>query len=103
MSENPWENVSFRNLDRINALLDAGADINFRDRRCLDQTLLHISIQPERSELAALLIRRGADVNAADRHGDTPLYAAIRCRNVELAQKLIDAGAIIWRCLRIIR
>jgi ankyrin repeat protein len=100
MSENPWENVSFRNLDKINALLDAGADINFRDRRCLDQTLLHISIRPERSELAALLIRRGADVNAADRYGDTPLYAAIRCRNVELAQKLIDAGAIIDRLQR---
>jgi ankyrin repeat protein len=100
MSENLWDALYFRNPDTINALLDAGADINFKNDCCFDQTPLHIMIERGWFELAALLIQRGADVNVADSNGDTPLYAAIRCRNVELAQKLIDAGAIIDRLQR---
>jgi ankyrin repeat protein len=97
MSENLWDALYFRNPDTINALLDVGEDINFKNPRCRDQTPLHFMIENGWFELAALLIQRGADVNAADRHGDTPLYSVIRQRNLELAQKLIEAGAIIDR------
>lgn len=43
--------------------------------------------------IAKLLIERGADVNAADGEGTTPLMQAVRNKNAELVKVLIDAKA----------
>jgi ankyrin repeat protein len=44
-------------------------------------------------EIAKLLIERGADVEAKDKWGRTPLYYACLNDNLECAELLIDAGA----------
>jgi uncharacterized protein len=47
----------------------------------------------EGPEKARELIREGADVRLADKHGMTPLHFAAQQHNVEVARALIDAGA----------
>ncbi len=44
-------------------------------------------------EVAMSLIEAGADVNAADRHGTTPLYLAARYGHAGVASLLIERGA----------
>jgi ankyrin repeat protein len=44
-------------------------------------------------ELARLLIKGGADVNAVDQVGRTPLHAAVERRQLELARELLAQGA----------
>ncbi|XP_014215787.1 uncharacterized protein LOC106644674 [Copidosoma floridanum] len=44
--------------------------------------------------IAAYLIAAGCDVNVKNHMGDPPLAMAIVCRNVKVAKKLLDAGAL---------
>lgn len=53
-------------------------------------TPLHWAVVEGRKEAVQLLIAKGADVNAQDERGRTPLHYA---GNVEVAQLLIDNGA----------
>lgn len=55
-------------------------------------TPLQIAAGP-RPELAALLLEAGAPVNAADRHGSTPLHRAVQGRHRALVRQLLDRGA----------
>jgi len=103
------------------ALLDHGAEPDVRDAR--GRTPLHLALANGRTELAQLLVdqgasdpaqellfslvredsadrdaltflcRRGADINARDAAGQTPLHLAVGSRQVALAKRLILAGA----------
>jgi ankyrin repeat protein len=44
-------------------------------------------------ELVRLLIKRGAQVDAADEHGQTALMDAVMANQVETARVLLEAGA----------
>jgi ankyrin repeat protein len=46
-----------------------------------------------RSEVALLLIERGADVNVRQRHGWTPLHGAADHGDVDVVEALLAAGA----------
>lgn len=95
---------------RILALIKAGADVKVRD---LGETPLHIVVDSclesryehfnkqrcsKRCERAAgdfrkvvkALVKAGADVNAKDNSGETPLH---RVKNKEITEALIEAGA----------
>jgi len=86
----------------IERLLDAGADVNavsVGDRP--DQvknyegtTALHQAIMAKKPEIVDLLIRKGADVNRADRRSQTPLYAAVVTEQEEIVRRLIREGAV---------
>jgi ankyrin repeat protein len=65
-------------IDAVNALLDAGANVN--DRAPSGVTLLHLSIINAHFELAAQLLERGADPNATVGLGVTPLHQLIQVR-----------------------
>lgn len=57
------------------------------------RTPLHIAAADKKDLLAVVLIRHGADPNAADVQNLTPLYEAAKNGNVKLARKLIALGA----------
>ncbi len=93
----------------VNALLDAGADINKPDPDNVSPLIL--SLVNMRYDLAMNLIERGADINQWDYFGRTPLYAAVDTHLVpgrsnrgdlpavekhtafEVAQRLLEKGA----------
>ena len=59
----------------VNALLDAGADINVTDNNLL-RTSLHCAAGWSTLEMVELLVAKGADINAMTVKGDTPLTFA---------------------------
>ncbi|MFK7896705.1 MAG: phytanoyl-CoA dioxygenase family protein [Myxococcota bacterium] len=59
--------------ERVRVLLDAGADVQLRDRR--GQTALHIAAGCGRDEVAAMLLTRGADHTIEDAERRRPLSA----------------------------
>ena len=80
--------------EEIQNAIDQGADIN--EHRDTLVTTLHAMVLSKRTDIIALLIKAGADVNIPDnRGGDTPLHAAAILNLPEIAQLLINAGADI--------
>ena len=61
-------------LQRVRRLLDAGAEVNVRNHKA--QTALHCAAKAGFVAIAALLVERGAKVDAEDRDGR---HAARRC------------------------
>ena len=83
--------IGFGDLATVSALLDAGADSNEADDAGF--TLLYGAVVRNHTEVARLLIERGAKVNAVDGRGMTPLlYAASAdfgdCSMVDLLLKM---------------
>jgi truncated hemoglobin YjbI len=62
------------NVEVAGALLDCGANIEARDK--VGDTALRRSVNCEKAGVAALLVARGADVNAVGSKGITPRLAA---------------------------
>ncbi|MCD6045419.1 MAG: ankyrin repeat protein 26-like isoform [Gammaproteobacteria bacterium] len=57
------------------------------------QTGLHIAVSYNQQECIRLLLRKNADVNAADREGDTPLHLAVLGGNPNIVTLLLKGGA----------
>jgi ankyrin repeat protein len=85
--------VTFGDAAVIQALLEGGADVHEKDQDSM--TMLHWAVVAHHADAAKVLIAAGADVNAVDRFGSTPLlYAAtIDFGDAETATALLQAGA----------
>ena len=59
----------------------------------ISKTPLHIAVERGYKDIAELLIKHGADVNAKDRYGETPLHYAARVGRRDIAELLIKHGA----------
>jgi ankyrin repeat protein len=81
----------------VGDLLDRGANVAVTDR--FGETALHRVADlrrtdgPRAASVAALLIERGALVDAVNRDRVTPLHQAVRARNLAVAEVLLDRGA----------
>ena len=84
--------VEHGNIERVNELIAAGANVNYENR--YDVTPLLQAVRSEYKEIVELLIAAGADVNhATDTHDITPLFEAAGSNYKDIAEVLIAAGA----------
>jgi ankyrin repeat protein len=76
----------------VHALVRAGARVNEPSgaKQC---TALHMAARRGNMEVAKALVDCGADVNARDKSGDTPLQRAKNCRKTGVASLLVSRGA----------
>ncbi len=96
----------FGRTDAAKLLLKNGAAVNGIAGR---MPPLHCAVNSEHPETVVCLLTKGADPNAADKYGTTPLAIAANNGNAILARLLLAAGANVeqedgrgWRPLHIV-
>ncbi|CAL7951857.1 unnamed protein product [Xylocopa violacea] len=80
-------------VDRVLQLLDAGLNVNSWDSHGSKNTPLHWAACYGNKDIVICLIDRGADVNAVNGCGATPLHDAVNRGDVAICQELLQAGA----------
>lgn len=80
------------NLDKVDALLAAGADI---DTSLGHFTPLHLASDLGNSAIVAKLLQAGANINAVTVRGFTPLHVACSKGYVAIVAQLLEGGANI--------
>jgi ankyrin repeat protein len=87
--------VSSNELHRVKVLLDYGASVDDRGRYTL--TALHYAVRGGKVPLIKLLLERGADANALDGFGLTPLLQLSKTRSkadpIPVMELLFASGA----------
>jgi ankyrin repeat protein len=86
--------IQDKNYALVKSLIDQHKDIidvNAADEK--RHTLLHWAAREGATEIAKLLIDKGADVNAIDYIGSTPLHIALWKGDKDIAELLIEKGA----------
>lgn len=87
-----WFAGAEENLAAVEALLDAGADINARDG--CGATPISSAVYWKSKDIVETLIRRGADIAIPYEYGGrTPLHVAAAEDAPEIAELLVKAGA----------
>src|SRR3972149_2853680 len=84
------------NLDMVNALIDAGADVNATDERgwsALMNAAYNAELDRGFADVAQALIDAGANVEAPIGYGIRPLMLAAGYGETAGVQTLLDAGA----------
>jgi ankyrin repeat protein len=79
-----------RNVERVKALLDQGADVNARNGEALFR-----AVTRQRVEIAKLLIARGAKPTAQCGAGWTALHWAAPLGQTDLVDLILDTGALV--------
>jgi truncated hemoglobin YjbI len=78
----------------VRMLVGAGADANARGG-VTKATALHMAARRGHLEIARALLDCGAEMEAKDRSGDTPLQRSINCRRANVSQLLVERGATV--------
>lgn len=79
ISESRRENIAKRKIETAGFLISQGADVNYRDK--YKGTALHIAARTGFHEIIPFLISKGANVEAVDKDGYTPLGNAVTNQN----------------------
>jgi truncated hemoglobin YjbI len=76
----------------VRVLVEGGANVDAQDgvKQC---TALHMAARRGNVQVAESLLDCGANIEARDSHGDTPLRRAVNCGKTEVAALLISRGA----------
>jgi ankyrin repeat protein len=89
--------VSTNELHRVTVLLDYGASLEDHGR--YEVPALHYAVRGGKLPLIKLLLQRGAQPNALDEHGLTPLLHLAKTRSkadpIPVMELLIDHGACV--------
>lgn len=94
----PWSPIVYEcrgdrgnHPERIRALLDYGADIHARAPG--GKTALHCAAKAGFMEVIDMLIEHGAEIDPENDKGQTPLVNAMLAKRLDVALRLLDAGA----------
>ncbi len=88
------EAVLLNDVELARRRLDEGADVD-TGRGTYHGSLLQVAATHGRKEIVKLLLDRGAETEATDDLGQTPLTAAASSGETEMVEILLDAGANI--------
>lgn len=84
----------FRRPEVVDFLIAKGADVKAVAKNAMQVTALHSAVaNGGDSRIARALVAAGADVNAKQRHGWTPLHGAAHGGDRELVELLLARGA----------
>ena len=75
----------------VKALLNAGAEVNHKDKR--DEAPLFLAIKQGSLPIVRLLLDADADANLTSRQGDAPLMLAADRNNLNVMKALLEKGA----------
>ncbi|XP_061172253.1 serine/threonine-protein phosphatase 6 regulatory ankyrin repeat subunit C-like isoform X1 [Saccostrea echinata] len=81
-------------MEIVRYLVDIGTSVNFSDP-CQGRTPLHWACLGNQYQVAAYLIKHGADVNHVDKEQTTPILRAAFARNCDMVKLLIKNGASV--------
>lgn len=86
--------IENNHVDCARILMEAGANIDPRGRRC-DWRLLHSTVGFDKYDSFLFLLAQGVEIDSRNENGVTPLMHAVRChRDGRLyIEKLLEAGA----------
>ncbi|MHC4198596.1 MAG: ankyrin repeat domain-containing protein [Planctomycetota bacterium] len=100
---NGWAPLHYASHYRLSGnvalLLEYGADVGANRTRGHEFTPLHValvggsSVRGKTIEIVRLLIEKGADANARDKRGRTPLHNAAQYRHPDNVKLLLENGA----------
>ena len=85
------KSVSDGNKENFYRALVMGADINNVDNE--NKSILLLAVMSNKTEMAEVLIYKGADVNVKSKGGNTPLSMAKELGSEDLVKLLLKAGA----------
>ena len=85
------EGVEGNDLRKVALAMNLGANIKLHDEETI-WTPLHKASVKNYFKIANLLIQNGADINAIDIFGFTPLVWAVKADAVEIADVLLQMG-----------
>ena len=80
------------NIEAVKQHLAAGTDVNVKGGFADGTPLHYVAAYSGHKEIAGLLIDKGADVNAKDEDGGTPLDVAISFNRTEIADLIRVIG-----------
>jgi len=85
--------VAASNCPRIDTLLKAGVQIQSVDSMLTNNTALHWAASFGSKEVVAQLIEKGAEANAVNADGCSPLHDAAQRKDLDIVKVLLNAGA----------
>ncbi len=87
--------VRRNNLDLVREFLNRGELVT--QRNINEETVLHLAARGGSKQIVKLLLEWGADVNAVNDAGWTPLYSAVYIGHCAVAEMLIGKNPAVLR------